>query len=219
MGGCYQDKKVRIQSFYDLVYPYFRGKRLDRFVGAFDLKPETTILDVGGCPTYWQYRKVPGRFTVLNLPAYVPPPDVGAFQLVTGDATRLPYRDQSFDIAHSNSVIEHVSTWENQVAFSESLRRVGKGLWVQTPARYFPMEPHTLDLFLHWFPVSFQRPFLRYLTPWGLMSRPSRKQVEDFLSTTRLLTLGEMRRLFPDCTILRERVGGITKSYVAYRPA
>jgi hypothetical protein len=208
---------VQIQRIYDLVYPHFRGKRLDRFAGAFPLTSETKILDVGGCPTYWMYRKLPGRFTALNLLSYVPPAELNGFELVVGDATRLPYADRAFDIAHSNSVIEHVSTWENQVAFANEVRRVGRGVWVQTPARYFPMEPHTLDLLWHWFPAKVQRPFLRHFTPWGWMSRPTAQQVDDFLRTTRLLTHREMKTLFPDCEILCEKVGGITKSYVAYR--
>jgi len=208
---------VRIQQIYDLVYPRFRGKRLDRFSGAFALTNSTTILDVGGCPTYWKYRVVPGKFTVLNLPSYVPPADFRGFELVTGDATNLQYPDGSFDIVHSNSVIEHVGTWENQLAFSREARRVGRGLWVQTPAKFFPMEPHTLDLFLHWFPPRFQRHLLRNFTPWGWVLRPTRQQVDDFLQSTRLLTYKEMQSLFPDCTILREKVGGVTKSYIAYR--
>jgi hypothetical protein len=41
--------------------------------------------------------------------------------------------------------------------------------------------------------------------------------VEAFLDEVRLLTLDEMRVLFPDCTILRERFLGWTKSYIAVR--
>jgi len=33
----------------------------------------------------------------------------------------------------------------------------------------------------------------------------------------RLLTYSEMKQLFPDCTILKERFLGFTKSYVAVR--
>lgn len=42
--------------------------------------------------------------------------------------------------------------------------------------------------------------------------------MEAFLDEVRLLTFAEMKLLFPDCTILRERFLGLTKSYIAVRP-
>ena len=52
---------------------------------------------------------------------------------------------------------------------------------------------------------------------WGWLARPSPEQVERFVRETRLLTHREMRALFPDCEIRRERFLGLTKSYVAVR--
>jgi hypothetical protein len=52
--------------------------------------------------------------------------------------------DQEYDIAFSNSVIEHVGDWERQAAFASEIRRVGKNLWIQTPAKECPIEPHYL---------------------------------------------------------------------------
>jgi hypothetical protein len=47
--------------------------------------------------------------------------------------------------------------------------------------------------------------------------RPGPAEVDTFLDEVRLLTLAEMRTLFPDCTLLRERFCGMTKSYIAVR--
>jgi hypothetical protein len=41
--------------------------------------------------------------------------------------------------------------------------------------------------------------------------------VKIFLAEVRLLTYREVKELFPDCTILRERFFGMTKSYIAVR--
>jgi hypothetical protein len=41
--------------------------------------------------------------------------------------------------------------------------------------------------------------------------------VEHFISDIRLLSAADMRRLFPDAVILRERFLLFTKSLVAYR--
>lgn len=207
-----------VEWIYQAVYPYFRGRRLDRFSGAFSLHPETTILDLGGCANYWKYRPIPARITLLNLPSYVPPADLRGCKLVCGDATQLPFADDSFDIAHSNSLIEHLGTIERQAAFACEVRRVARGIWVQTPSKDFPIECHTLDPVVHYFPVQWQRRLLRHATIWGWLTRPTPIQVDDYLRSTRLLSREEMQELFPDCTILMERFAGLTKSYIAYRP-
>ncbi len=206
-------------TLYRRIYPYFRGRRLDRFAASFALTPATTVLDVGGCPAYWQYRELPGRLTILNLPVYGPPVETPRWKLIHGDGTSLGFPDGSFDIAHSNSVLEHLSTWERQQIFAREIRRVGRGVWVQSPARSFPVECHTFDPLVHWLPKSWRRHLLRHATLWGWLKRPTQQEVDDFLATTRLPSFDEMRRLFPDCQILRERFAGLTKSYIAYRPA
>ena len=45
--------------------------------------------------------------------------------------------------------------------------------------------------------------------------KPAREQVMDFQSHLRLLTHSEMRILFPNCVIRRERFLGKTKAYLA----
>ena len=55
--------------------------------------------------------------------------------------------------------------------------------------------------------------------PRALIARPSREAVDRFLRQTRLLGYREMRELFPDCEIRRERFLGLTKAYVAVRLA
>ncbi|WP_255695553.1 methyltransferase domain-containing protein [Rhodohalobacter sp. 614A] len=56
------------------------------------------------------------------------------FQYVQGDALDMHmFEDKSFDVVFSNSVIEHVGSFENQRRFADEVRRVGKAYWVQTP--------------------------------------------------------------------------------------
>jgi hypothetical protein len=129
----------------------------------------------------------------------------------------LDFADHSFDIAFSNSVIEHVGALDEQRAFADELRRVGRQLWVQTPARSFFFEPHLLTPFIHFLPHSWQRRLVRNFTLWGWVTRPSQASVDRMLGELRLLDYATFRALFPDCEIRRERFLGFTKSFVAVR--
>jgi ubiquinone/menaquinone biosynthesis C-methylase UbiE len=137
---------------------------------------------------------------------------------MAGDGCNLPFADGSYDMVFSNSVIEHVGTWEQQQAFAREARRVGRKLWIQTPAFECPVEPHYIAPFVHYLPRSVQKATLRWCTPWGWLQKPTKQQVNDAVDSTRLLSKREFRELFPDCEILTERLAGILpKSYIAIR--
>jgi Methyltransferase domain len=209
---------MNIHDLYGRVSPWFRRRRLRRLQAL--LGEMVNVLDVGGYPWCWTD---PGlareKITLLNVALS---PDVRAvadgFVLVEGDGCALPFGNGEFDVVFSNSVIEHVGTWERQQAFAREARRVGHRLWIQTPAREFFIEPHLIAPFIHWLPRGWQRRLVRRCTVRGWLDRPDPRAVEAFLDEVRLLTFAEMKLLFPDCTILRERFLGLTKSYIAVRP-
>jgi hypothetical protein len=80
----------------------------------------------------------------------------GNCRYVQGDARSLELPDQSFDIVFSNSVIEHVGTWEDQHAFARETARVGKRYWIQTPNKHFPIEPHMNFPYFQFLPRALQ---------------------------------------------------------------
>ncbi len=207
-----------IHKLYHLFLPYFRSKRLHRFFQLLAPSPKTLLLDVGGYPWVWEGAKFPGRVIQSNL-SFPPAIRKGYPQdlLVVADGLKLPFDDQSVDIGFSNSVIEHLHSFDNQKLFAAELRRVARQLWVQTPARWFWIEPHLMTPFIHFLSKPMQRRMLRYFSIWGLVKKPTRQEIDAFLSEVRLLTAGDMRVLFPDCEILRERVLGFTKSFIAVR--
>ena len=209
---------MNLHRLYGVVSPYFRRKRMRWFLARLAVAPAERLLDVGGYPWCWAETAPANPITLLNL-GY--PPGLAAaeprFTYVTGDACALPFADGEFDVVFSNSVIEHVGTWERQRRFAAEARRTGRKLWIQTPARGFFIEPHLVAPFIHWLPVRWQRRLIRNFTPWGWSTRPSAAGVDAFLAEVRLLTRAEMRQLFPDCEILEERFLGLTKSYIAVR--
>jgi Methyltransferase domain len=196
----------------------FRRRRMAKFLETFQPMPSTRILDVGGTDVNWRLIGFPGELVLLNLrvPAELNglPPNV---RYVQGDGTALGFPDRSFDIGFSNSVIEHLENFERQRLFADELRRVGRDLWVQTPARWFPIEPHHLAPLIHFLPKRWQRRLVRNFTPYGWVVRPTQEHVDSLITEYRLVTYREMRALFPDCEIRRERVLGLTKSYIAIR--
>jgi ubiquinone/menaquinone biosynthesis C-methylase UbiE len=185
------------------------------------MKPtaETTILDVGGGPETWENTEIDSKITTLNIHP-IPLDSTRTecrIETVVGDGCDLEYEDGAFDIVFSNSVIEHVGTVDRQKAFADEVRRVGRALWIQTPAPSFFIEPHLLTPFIHFFPRSVQKRVVRHFSVWGVLTKPTAQEVEDFLGEIRLLSKREMNQLFPDCEIIHERVVGLTKSFIAVR--
>jgi len=190
---------------------------MNRFVEAFRPTAETTVLDVGGTPYNWE--QIDARFpiTLLNTEPLEADGLDARYAVVQGSGKRLDFPDRSFDIAFSNSVIEHVGDLEAQRLFAEELRRVGRQVWVQTPARSFFFEPHLLTPFIHFLPLSWQRRLVRNFTLWGWITRPSRASVDRMLGELNLLDYATFRALFPDCEVRRERFLVFTKAFVAVR--
>jgi hypothetical protein len=50
-----------------------------------------------------------------------------------------------------------------------------------------------------------------------LVDKPSPEKIDAQLAEINLLTAGQMRVLFPDATIIKERVFGFAKSIIAVR--
>lgn len=207
-----------IQKIFKSVSPIFRGKRFKIFLDK--LQPSTTdsVLDVGGFPQHWTpYATDLAVVDILNIHE-IDHQNTSKIRTIIGDGTALEFADESYDIVFSNSVIEHLSNWENQQKFAEEMQRVGKKIWIQTPAREFFLEPHFLTPFIHWVPPKLRTKMLRYFTVWGWMVRPTPEEAKAAVEEIRLLGYKEMKTLFPDCKIYRERFLGLfTKSYTAYR--
>ena len=183
-----------------------------------ELGKPLNILDIGGTQQYWNLMGLDDpaiKVTLLNLTQEsTTSPN---FSSVAGDATDLSiYGDDSFDVVYSNSVIEHLFTKENQRKMAKEVMRVGKYFFVQTPNYYFPLEPHFLIPGFQFLPKWIRSSMLQKFN-LGHISRiensvEARSKVEEI----RLLSINEMKELFPESFIWKERVGGLVKSIVAH---
>jgi hypothetical protein len=168
------------------------------------LQPDDRVLDVGGLPFNWSLLPKAPRLVMLNVALPNGPTPGPPVAWVVGDGRRLPFEDRAFDLVYSNSVIEHVGDFESQRRFAEECRRVGRGYYVQTPNRRFPVEVHLMRPVIHWLPRRVQERMLRRRKGW-------------FLREIRLLDRSEMGSLFEDAEIWHERVLGLSKSLIAVR--
>ncbi len=209
---------MNIHAIYRYVGERFRRKRMGEFARAFGVTGQTRILDIGGTLYNWSLIDVQPHLTIANLsppPAHLP----DRVNWIVADACNLPFSDNTFDIVYSNSVIEHLFTREAQKQMAREVRRLAPKYYVQTPNSRFPVEPHYLTPFIHWFPVPLRKRMIRNFTLWGWMARPSQDTCARRVEEIQLLNEKELRDLFPGATILHERFSGLTKSLIVVKGA
>lgn len=190
-----------------------RRRRMQRFLSVMQPKAGERIIDLGGQAGFWAQIDIPLDITIVNLPGTlgsVPPASPHRFTMIEGDACGLDHPDDAFDLAFSNSVIEHVGGPDRQAAMAREARRLAPRYWVQTPSIWFPVEAHTAMPFWWFYPASLQQLFIRR---WRRTLPAWCEMVEG----TTVISRADMHRMFPDATLWTERFAAVPKSYVAYR--
>lgn len=177
------------------------------------------ILDVGGSPRFWKrtgFLDEPQVHVVLlNLIEQVT--DHPALSSIVGDARSMTmFTDGEFDVVFSNSVIEHLRNFAGQQRMANEVRRVGQRYFVQTPNRNFPLEPHFLVPGFQFFPFALQVALIRKFNLGWHKRQPAIEDALNIITEHRLLTRRELQILFPEARIYRERVLGLTKSFIVY---
>lgn len=209
-------KYLRIRIFSGLLGPTQRFFRQRRMAGLDGLLRRASgrplkVLDLGGQPEIWDYIDEPLDIVILNLPGVARHASSThhSIRYVEGDACDLSaYADKSFDLVFSNSVIEHVGDDAKVRAFCGEAMRVGRMLWIQTPARYFPLEPHT-GMPLWWYYPAWLRSY--FIRKWRAKLPAWTEMVEG----TRYIDKRDLQALMPGCEIVTERFLAWPKSYIA----
>ena len=199
-----------------------RNRRFDRFLSMLDRIPAPRIIDLGGTVEFWRERARLGRIaegevTLVNLHDQSGGPDNVVW--VEGDVTALDrFPDMEFDAVFSNSVIEHVGNFERQAAMAREATRLAPLYSVQTPNYWFPLEPHFLMPAWQWLPVSVRVEVVRRFRMGHQRARtPDARSARERVESIRLLKRSELVTLFPDGTLVPERVGPFVKSWMIER--
>jgi SAM-dependent methyltransferase len=224
-----------INAFVNAMRRRARKRRTRIFLENFSLSSQTRILDIGS-EDGANIASVLKTSPVQPENVYIADIDeqmvlkgreqFGFSPVVIPESGRKPFEDSFFDIVYCSSVVEHATIPKSQVwsvksgavfketalkqqqEFAREISRIGKRYFVQTPYKWFPIESHT------WLP------FVGYLPRCVLISIlaiTNRIWVKKTTPDWYLLSARQLRRLFPEARIMKERFMGLTKSIMAIK--
>lgn len=203
----------------------FRARRFSHVKklvhSILEKKGKCRVLDVGGTEIYWDIAdsfvdNKDIQIDLLNLEESQT--SRSNFQPIVGDACDLSdIDDNAYDLCHSNSVIEHVGSWQKMINASREIARVAPSYFVQTPYFWFPIEPHYRRPCIHWLPEQIRA---RMLMKKDLGFYEREQTISDAMTTVQhvyLLDKSQFSDLFPDGRVVHEKFGVLTKSLMAIR--
>jgi len=192
-----------------------RGRRWDEFSQRFPDLESMRILDLGGTPAAWQSApRRPEHVVAVNLDRrHHSTKDV---RCVVADACALPsaLRAERFDLVFSSSLLEHVGGHARRRQFATTVHEMADHHWIQTPYRYFPIEPHWVFPGFQFLPFSV-RVAVSQRWKLGHVRARDRQTAIKRVSGVELIGVTEMRSYFPNSEIWFERYAGLVKSLVA----
>jgi hypothetical protein len=177
-----------------------------------------SVVDLGGTVEAWLRAPVrPASIHVVNLePEPAETPDW--IRSDQADACNLPdaIASGNYDVVFSNSVIEHVGGHVQRQRFAEAVHKLSGRHWVQTPYRYFPVEPHWLFPGFQFLPLTVRAEVSRF---WPLVHTQSPNRSEGLRAaiSVELLSRTEMMYYFPQSEVTFERMLGTPKSMIAVK--
>ena len=234
-GRLREKLQSMITKIVTFLMHHVRAKRSRIFLGCFSYTSKTRILDLGsgdGSHIASIIKKTP----VMPENIYIADIDeilvakghknFGFNPVTIPEFGKLPFADKYFDIVFCSSVIEHVKipkakVWKvpsgknfkklaslSQQKLAAEIVRIGKGYFVQTPNKWFPIECHSWLPFVSYLPRGLLIPFLRLSNRiWVKKTSP------DWC----LLSCADVKHLFPDAEIFTEKFLGLTKSIMAIK--
>jgi ubiquinone/menaquinone biosynthesis C-methylase UbiE len=140
------------------------------------------------------------------------------FSSIKGDACNLEgMADKSFDFVFSNSVIEHLFSIQNQQKMANEVKRVGKNYYIQTPNKFFPIEPHWVFPFFQFLPFDLKVYLTKNFNLGHIPKAKNKQEAIDLVNEVNLLSKKELESLFSESRLFIEKFMGFHKSYAVYK--
>lgn len=187
-----------------------RARKMAFFISHFHPDASTTILDLGGGDGSYFLSLYPWPEQIIALDVnYRALRSIKQGRPIWGNGLSLPFKDKAFDVLWSNAVIEHVGDFHAQRMFAKEIQRVGKGYFVTTPWKGFPIELHYKLPFYQFVPKSIQQRLSKYFA----IGWYDKGEWEDI----NLLWQYQLQKLFPEARILKHRVTLWPETLIAYK--
>jgi SAM-dependent methyltransferase len=218
-----------IRKIINIIIKTQRKKRGDIFKKYFEIKEDTKILDFGGGDGSYIGSILNNKYfhniTVvdINKRKLGIARKKGFNTKLLKENGKIPFGDDYFDIAFCNSVIEHTTIpkreiWsykkneefrkrslKHQKEIADEIKRVSKGYFLQTPNKNFPIESHTYLPLIQFLPRKAIIILIKIL---------NRVWVKKTSPDWNLLTFRDVGALFPDAFLYKEKIVGLTKSFI-----
>jgi hypothetical protein len=214
MAGLGAYVRRRVRRFSDRS----RARRWADLRARIDWDDVKRVLDLGGKPSFWTDDTIltrPLEITCLNLRSEPGTHRLGqaTVEVVVGDATDPPVDPGEYDLVFSNSVIEHVGGPDAIGAFADVTRQ-GRQYFLQTPNRWFLIEPHFVLPFHFLLPRRVKAAIVMW---WDRgPRRRTYREALDRVDEIHLLTRRELELLFPGATIVVDRKWLLPKSFMVF---
>lgn len=212
---------------------YTRGKRLGRFnefmKGAIG---PVRLIDLGGTVRFWENWGLKKRplldVTLANShdvdishsedPINLPNLRRERVNVLTLSASDLA----RYDVIFSNSMIEHLPNPDAQRQLARAIVDSGRPYFLQTPNKRSPVDPHFPSPLVPFF-AAYPRKVQARLLTWSPLGSPSAatsyaaaiRRLENYHP----LSVGDIRRLFPQARVVVERPMGVPMSIIAMSEA
>lgn len=191
-----------------------RRKRINSFLEHLSIKTGDHVLDLGGHPNFWQHCQIPLKITLLNLASsniQLPPDSQHDYTFKIHDIRKPIKITESVKCIFSNSVLEHVGNKNAQEEVAQNILETKLPFWVQIPNPYFPIEAHCMIPFWWQLPQKCRQSFLQH---W---ERKGNNFLVNQMNTTMPIDVAELKNLFPNTNLHREKMLGFDKSFSVWK--
>jgi len=192
-----------------------RQRRHEELRSRFPNLEKMRVLDLGGTVAAWRVSTLrPLSVTIVNLQHGQ---DCGEswMDIVYADACLGGFGQ--YDLVVSNSLIEHLGGHARRQQFADVVRQAAPSWWIQTPYRYFPVEPHWVFPAFQFLPFRVRQEICHRWKIGHFGAQVNMAEAAELVASVELISATELRGYLPESDIWFERIAGLPKSLVAIK--